>query len=205
MRKKWLVSLRGLLCALVLTLALAGCAPTAPAQTAPPENTAPASASAAPEATLPPETAQVPESAPPAQPALTPEAALPQQQTCTISITCAEALGSAALPDAVRAVLPADGRLLSAVTVPLEDGDTVWTVLQRVTRANGVQMEASWTPATGSAYVQGIGNLYERDCGARSGWVYAVNGVSPNVGCSSYALAPGDVVQWSYTCDGRPG
>ncbi len=37
-----------------------------------------------------------------------------------------------------------------------------------------------------SYYVEGIGNLYEFDCGKESGWMYKVNGRFPNYGCSSY-------------------
>ena len=62
-------------------------------------------------------------------------------------------------------------------------------------------MEFSETPLYGSTYIEGIGNLYEFDCGALSGWMYRVNGTFPNYGCSSYILSDGDVVEWVYTCD----
>ena len=62
-------------------------------------------------------------------------------------------------------------------------------------------MEASWTPIYNSAYVEGIHNLYEFDCGALSGWMYKVNGWYPNYGCSRYQMKDGDVVEWRFTCD----
>ena len=62
-------------------------------------------------------------------------------------------------------------------------------------------MESSWTPIYNSAYIEGIHNLYEFDCGSLSGWMYRVNGWYPNYGCSRYQLEPGDVVEWRYTCD----
>ncbi len=62
-------------------------------------------------------------------------------------------------------------------------------------------MEASWTPMYNSAYVEGIGNLYEFDCGSGSGWMYRVNWWYPNYGCSRYQLADGDYIEWRYTCD----
>ena len=49
------------------------------------------------------------------------------------------------------------------------------------------------------AYVAGIQYLYEFDFGDLSGWVYHVNGVSPDVGCGAYALADGDRIEWLYT------
>ena len=155
----------------------------------------------APETSAPP-TAPTESAAPSAQPSAAPApTAQLAAETCTVSISCTAALQSAQLPDAVRAVLPENGQILGAVTVELEPGGTVWTVLQRAARAHGVALEAQWTPSTGSAYVQGIGQLYELDCGQGSGWMYSVNGAFPNVGCSSYTLQPGDTVRWLYTCD----
>lgn len=62
-------------------------------------------------------------------------------------------------------------------------------------------MESSYTPVFNSAYIEGINNLYEFDCGEGSGWVYSVNGVYPNYGCSNYKVQPGDSIEWHYTCN----
>lgn len=62
-------------------------------------------------------------------------------------------------------------------------------------------MESKWTPLYGSAYIQGIHNLYEFDVGSGSGWMYSVNDWYPNYGCSCYTVQPGDVICWVYTCD----
>ena len=141
-----------------------------------------------------------PTAQPTAKPAGTP-APTPVPETVTISITCARALASDALPDGVRAVLPESGVILGDLTVPLQSGDTVWDVLQRVCSEQGVAIESDWTPAYNTAYVRGLGHLYEFDCGRGSGWLYRVNGVVPGVGCSSCALAAGDRIEWIYTCD----
>ena len=53
-----------------------------------------------------------------------------------------------------------------------------------------------------SAYIEGIANLYEFDCGSQSGWMYKVNGWFPNYGCSKYAVNEGDTIVWCYTCKG---
>ena len=50
-------------------------------------------------------------------------------------------------------------------------------------------------------YIEGIGNLYERDGGRWSGWMYSVNGVYGDVGCGQFELNDGDVIEWNYTCD----
>ena len=104
--------------------------------------------------------------------------------------------------DAEKAdLVPADGVLLAPATVEIAEGESVFDVLKRVCRENKIHMEFSETPVYQSAYIEGIGNLYEFDCGEGSGWMYRVNDEFPNVGCSRYALADGDTVEWVYTCD----
>ena len=97
--------------------------------------------------------------------------------------------------------VPASGVILSTTTVTFTEGETVYDVLQRVCRDNGIQMDSIWTTTYNSAYVKGIANLYEFDVGEGSGWMYKVNGWFPNYGCSSYTLKNGDVICWVYTCD----
>lgn len=121
---------------------------------------------------------------------------------CTLSIRCDTILDNLDWLDPDKAELvPADGVILSPEEVPFEEGETVFDLLRRQTRAHGIHMEATFTPGYGSSYVEGIANLYEFDCGQQSGWVYLVNGVSPGYGSSQYVLSPGDTVEWVYTCD----
>jgi len=55
---------------------------------------------------------------------------------------------------------------------------------------------------TGSSdYVRSINGLAEFDHGRMSGWLYAVNGYEPGVGCGSYYLNDGDYVYWHYQGD----
>lgn len=77
----------------------------------------------------------------------------------------------------------------------------MFNVLQRVCKQNGIHMEYEDTPIYNSAYIEGIGNLYEFDCGELSGWMYQVNGWYPNYGCSRYTVQNGDTIAWNYTCD----
>ena len=58
-----------------------------------------------------------------------------------------------------------------------------------------------YTPAYSSNYIRGIHQLYEKDCGTRSGWMYSVNGIFPNYGVSKYTVKNGDVIRFAYTCD----
>lgn len=122
--------------------------------------------------------------------------------TVTFSIECATILNNLDQldPDKLEMV-PTGGIILPATTVSCYEGESVFDALQRLCRDNGIHMESSWTPIYNSAYVEGIHNLYEFDCGALSGWMYRVNGWYPNYGCSRYVLHDGDIVEWRYTCD----
>lgn len=122
--------------------------------------------------------------------------------TCTISISCATILDNLEDLDPEKVELvPEDGWLLEATTVSFQEGESVFDVLQRVCREEKLHMEFMDTPMYNSAYIEGIGNLYEFDCGSLSGWMYCVNEWFPNYGCSRYALQDGDVIRWVYTCD----
>ncbi len=122
--------------------------------------------------------------------------------TCTFSIECSTILNNLSdlAPDKLELV-PSDGVILAPTTVTFYEGESVYDVLQRVCKENGIHMEVSWTPVYNSAYIEGINNLYEFDCGALSGWMYAVDGWYPNYGCSRYQLGDGEKVEWRYTCD----
>ena len=122
--------------------------------------------------------------------------------TCTISISCATILNNMSdLKSGKEEFVPSDGWILAASEVEFTEGESVHDVLQRVCKDAGIQMESAFTPAYNSAYVEGINNLYEFDCGQLSGWMYNVNGWFPNYGCSKYTVQDGDVINWVYTCN----
>ena len=122
--------------------------------------------------------------------------------TCTFSIECSTILNNLDMLETEKLeMVPFNGVILNEITVVFYEGESVFDVLQRVCKENKIHMEASWTPMYNSAYIEGIHNLYEFDCGALSGWMYRVNGWYPNYGCSRYQLQDGDVVEWRFTCD----
>lgn len=122
--------------------------------------------------------------------------------TCMLSIECTSIFNNLGDLEADKLdVLPKNGVIFAPQTVTFYEGESVYDVLKRVCRENRIHMEASWTPMYNSAYVEGIGNLYEFDCGSGSGWMYRVDGWYPNYGCSRYQLKQGERVEWRYTCD----
>ena len=121
---------------------------------------------------------------------------------CTISVSCGTILDNIGDFDAKKLELvPYDGIILDETTVYFEQGETVFDVLSRELKKREIHFEFSQTPIYNSVYIEGIGNIYEFDCGELSGWNYSVNGVFPNFGCSSYTLEENDRIEWKYTCD----
>ena len=122
--------------------------------------------------------------------------------TCTMSVRCDTILKNLAWLDKEKVELvPKDGIIYAEQTVTFYEGESVFNLLVREMKRNKIHMEFVNTPIYNSAYIEGIANLYEFDCGELSGWMYKVNGWFPNYGCSRYQLKDGDRVEWVYTCD----
>ena len=122
--------------------------------------------------------------------------------TCTVSISCASVLAHLDRLDAEkRELIPEDGVILAPTTVTFHEGESAFDVLKATCQAQGIHMEFSNTPVYNSAYIEGIQNLYEFDCGELSGWMYRVNDWFPNYGCSRYLVQAGDSISWLYTCE----
>ena len=132
--------------------------------------------------------------------------------TCTISISCAELVGNKALKASKQGFVPSDGEILHETAVSFYEGESVFDVLRRTCeenvcadnctycQADGIQLEYAYTPGYGTYYIEGVHNLYEKDCGSMSGWVFSVNGKSAVTGCSETAVQDGDVIEWQFTC-----
>lgn len=122
--------------------------------------------------------------------------------TCTIAIDCQTILSNMKkLNSSKKSFVPSDGKILKSTKVKIESGDSVYDILNRTCKKYKIHMEAAYTPAYKTYYVEGINQLYEFDCGDLSGWTFKVNGKFPNYGCSKYRVKDGDVIRWSYTCN----
>ena len=179
--------------------------PSAPAEEAPPK---PSADSGSQDMVIDPETGKDPYQTDPV-PAGKPLPQEPQEtvktettSTCTVSISCASVLAHLDQLDAEkREILPADGVILAPTTVTFHEGESAFDILKTTCQAQGIHMEFSNTPVYNSAYIEGIQNLYEFDCGELSGWMYRVNDWFPNYGCSRYLVQAGDHISWLYTCE----
>lgn len=122
--------------------------------------------------------------------------------TCTLQVSCDTLLNHLEeLTEGKSALVPENGQILTEVEVEFEAGESVFDVLRRTLKSEKIHFEYTDARAYNSVYIEGIGNLYEFDCGPQSGWMYSVNGVYPGLGCSAYTLADGDAIVFSYTCD----
>lgn len=133
---------------------------------------------------------------------------------CTISINCSQIMNNRdKLKTEKEPFLPSDGCILNSVKVEFAEGESAYDVFRRACGENvcadncdycksgGIHYEASYSAGYDNYYIEGIHQIYERDCGSKSGWMYRVNGVFLNHGCSSYTVKNGDVIEFLYTCN----
>ena len=124
------------------------------------------------------------------------------RNTCTLEIRCDTLLDKLdRLSAGKTAIVPEDGVIFAKTTVSFTPGESVFDVLRRCLKEEGIHFEYVDARAYDSVYIEGIANLYEFDCGDQSGWLFAVNGISPSLGCSGYTVSAGDEILFAYTCD----
>ena len=80
----------------------------------------------------------------------------------------------------------------SSGTFTFNEGATVYDALC----ALGLSVNAHGSSF--GTYVAAIGGLAEKEHGGTSGWMYSVNGATPDKACSNYVLSNGDSVVWYY-------
>ena len=127
-----------------------------------------------------------------------------EQITCTIEIRCDSLVeNKKQAQQSIWKYIPSDGQIMEKVSVKVDKGSSVYDVLEKACKAKGVAVDATYTPMYKSYYIKGIGNIYEKQAGDMSGWIYKVNGTAPNRGASAYKVSDGDAISWQYTCDGK--
>ena len=119
--------------------------------------------------------------------------------TCTLSISCESVLDNMDdLTEGKEDLIPDDGWMIAPTEVSFAKDETVMDMLERELQKRNMHFEVEGSGT--SAYVTGIGNLYQMDCGDMSGWTFYVNGEYPEIGFGSYQLTDGDVVELIYVC-----
>ena len=131
---------------------------------------------------------------------------------CFVTIDCRNIKNNlSSLKKEKKAFVPQSGYILKDARVPFEEGESAFDALKRACKENvctdnceycqkgGIQLEFSFTPAYKSYYVEGIHQLYEKDCGSFSGWMFSVNGKFSDASSSEYLLKAGDKITFAYT------
>ncbi len=125
----------------------------------------------------------------------------PKKNQCKLTITCTTVFDHMGqLKDSAKKVIPKNGIFLQG-SFELQEGDTAFDVLKRACEKNNILLDYVFTPMYSTYYIKGIGNLYEFDCGAESGWLYTINGQNPGYGCSQYKLSGEEEVVFYYSCE----
>ena len=126
-----------------------------------------------------------------------------EESACSFSISAADIIKNKdRFSENQLSSVPKDGMIYSNSKVELKDGDTVFDVLIRVTKADKISVTHSMS-AFQTEYVQSIGGIQEKQYGAASGWTFLVNGKQPPVACNSYKLKSGEQIEWVFFC-GNP-
>ena len=121
---------------------------------------------------------------------------------CKYTISCEGVLDNmdALNPDKVE-LIPEDGFFFGPEDVAFAEGENAFDILLRVCKDNGIHMEYQADGGYGSAFVEGIANLYGGDCGEMSGWLMSYNGEYPNYGASDIFPVDGDEIIWKFCPD----
>ena len=117
--------------------------------------------------------------------------------TCTFTIECTVLLNNMdKLTEGKEEYVPSDGYIIRNYSIKAKEGETVYSLLQRVCSANGIFInvqDSSW-----GKYISGINNLDEKDCGSDSGWKYKVNGAYPGHTCEKEKIQSNSTIVWEY-------
>lgn len=81
--------------------------------------------------------------------------------------------------------------------VKVENGATAFSVLQQVCKTNGVPL--SYTGSGSTIYVTSINGKNAGTGGVGGGWLVSVNGKFLDASAGTYAVHPGDIVNWEWT------
>ncbi len=136
------------------------------------------------------------------------------RNTCFVTIRCETIKKNlSSLKRGKEAFVPKSGVILDRAEVSFQNGESAFDVMKRACGENvctdnckycqkgGIQLEYNFTPAFGTYYIEGVHQLYEKDCGSMSGWMFSVNGDFPTDGSSTYTVKSGDEIVFAYTCD----
>lgn len=117
---------------------------------------------------------------------------------CTVQIECKSILENLKSFKGDSSKLPQDGVILVETEITAENGATACDVLKAACEKAGIELDVQ--DSQYGKYVNAVSGIGSGDCGGYSGWLYSVNGESPNTGIGEYVLNSGDKLTLSYSC-----
>ncbi len=118
--------------------------------------------------------------------------------TVTVSILGDEKHGDTKTPHGLK-----NGGLITWASeeVQADTANTVWDVLKKFMDDHKIIYTADDNNQYNTVYIKNVNGLEEFDNGPKSGWMYTVNGIHPNVGVSAKYVQDKDVIILHYTDD----
>ena len=118
---------------------------------------------------------------------------------CSVKVSCEAVLEEMdKLVEPKKELVPEDGIILFKENVAFGEGETAFEVIKELFAEEKIQFEYEKIPAYDSIYIEGIGNIYEKDAGDVSGWSYMVNGEYLATDLGKYILNDGDFIEFIY-------
>ena len=96
----------------------------------------------------------------------------------------------------IKSIVPNDGVILAATDVEISDGDTVYTLLERVCKDKGIALDAAEEGE--GVFVNGIDGVVCFADGSSYVWDFTVNGESTGRDSANSPIKGGDVIVWRY-------
>lgn len=122
-----------------------------------------------------------------------------KKEIVSLLVECSDLLDNIDyLKEEKRSLVPESGIIFSKNEIEIQENESAFDILKRELISAGIHIEFALTPVYDSVYIEGINNIYEFDCGERSGWKYSVNRKYPPVASSEYKVKSGDKIVFTY-------
>lgn len=99
--------------------------------------------------------------------------------------------------------VPEDGMLLPEQVITFEEGSSALDVLLKVTKDYRIPVDydKGAQSSTGSAFIKGIGQIYNGDCLDTSGWMLKIDDEWAERGADEITIKSGQKIEWIFICD----
>ena len=121
--------------------------------------------------------------------------------TCTVAVDCTTVYERLDEFSEYEPVVPEGGIVIAEMEVTLPAGSSVYDFLLEAAKQSNIAVSHEGSDALANFYIDGINGLFEFDCGDLSGWMYFVDGESPNKTCGDYIVGDGQKIEFRYTCN----